>query len=63
MRAVSDLCAISRSEIQSIVDAIPLEWQVNAVSRHALVSFLYDRASYLCQDFVSLLWRQGELDI
>jgi hypothetical protein len=63
MRAVSDLCAIGRSGIRATVNAIPSAWQVNAPSRDALVNFLCDRASFLCQQFVSLLWPQGELDI
>ena len=63
MRAVSDLCAISRSDIQAIVDTIPSAWEVNAPSRDALIKFLCDRASFLCQVFVSLLWPQGEFDI
>jgi hypothetical protein len=63
MRAVSDLRTITRSDIQAIVDTIPSEWQVNAPSRNALVNFLADRARFLCQEFVSLLWPQGEFDI
>lgn len=63
MRAVSDLCAIDRSGIQTIVENIPRAWQVSAPSRNALVNFLCDRGNFLCENFITLLWRQSELDI
>jgi len=62
-RAVADLKMISRTDIQRVVESIPSAWQVNAATREALVSFLSDRAVFLSENFVSLLWPQGELDL
>lgn len=62
-RAISDLRTIRRPDIQAIVDGIPSAWQVNAPTREALVNFLCDRAAFLSENFVSLLWPQGVLDL
>jgi hypothetical protein len=62
-RAIADLAMISRTEVHRIVDSIPSAWQVNAATREALVNFLTDRAIFLSENFVSLLWPQGELDL
>jgi hypothetical protein len=62
-RAVADLKMISRSDIQRVVESIPSAWQVSAVTREALANFLSDRAVFLSENFVSLLWAQGEFDL
>lgn len=62
-RAISDLRTIGRPDIQTIVDRIPSAWQVNKPVRDALVNFLCDRAAFLSENFISILWRQGELDL
>ena len=62
-RAISDLRTIRRPDIQAIVNGIPSAWQVNAPTREALVNFLCDRAAFLSENFVSLLWPQGVLDL
>jgi len=61
-RAVSDLQRINRTEMQAVVDAIPVGWQVNRQARDALVNFICDRATYLIENFVSRRWPQGEME-
>ena len=63
MRAVSDLQKIRRTDVQALVDAIPVKWQVNKQARDALVNFICDRVTYLIENFVSRRWPQGELEL
>jgi len=62
-RAVSDLQKINRTDVQALVDAIPVGWQVNKQVRDALVNFICDRVTYLIENFVSRRWSQGELEL
>jgi hypothetical protein len=62
-RAVSDLQKINRTDVQALVDTIPVGWQVNKQVRDALVNFICDRVTYLIENFVSRRWSQGELEL
>jgi len=61
-RALSDLQTIKRSDVEKVVRAIPVEWQVNRPIRDALVNLICDRAQFLVDDFISRKWPQGEFD-
>lgn len=62
-RAVSDLQAINRSQVEEIVLAIPGEWKVDRPARDALVKFICDRAMFLAKDFIGRRWPQGEFNL
>jgi hypothetical protein len=62
-RAVADLQAIRRSQVEEVVEAIPGEWQVEQPVREALINFICDRAIYLSANFVGNIWPQGELEV
>ncbi len=60
-RALSALRAITRGEVEEIVNSVPKEWEVNPVVRESLVNLICDRAKFLVDNFVSRIWPQGEL--
>lgn len=59
--AVAAMTAIPNDSIQSIVQSIPADWQVDASIRAAMVDFLLQRRDWLAKVFVSRLFPQGEL--
>jgi hypothetical protein len=59
--AVEAICAIPQEAIESVVAAIPADWQVDVPLRTALIDFLLQRRAWLAKEFVSRLFPQGEL--
>lgn len=59
--AVEAICAIPQEAIESVVAAIPPDWQVDVPLRIALIDFLLQRRAWLAKEFVSRLFPQGEL--
>lgn len=62
-RAVADLQAIKRSQVEEIVEVIPDQWEVDKPTREALVNFIWDRTIFLAKDFIHRTFSQGELDL
>jgi hypothetical protein len=60
-RGIARLNDFTKADAEKIVQSIPKEWDVSQGARKALVDFLVQRASYLSQRIMTMLWPQGDL--
>lgn len=60
-RGIERLTEFTKAEAEKIVKAIPKEWDVSEGARKAIVDFLVNRAKFLTENIMNMLWPQGEL--
>lgn len=60
-RAASDLRAIQRSDVISVTNDIPREWDVKPQALDALIELILHRAVFVADTIVNRLWPQGVL--
>jgi hypothetical protein len=61
-RGIERLKEFTRAEAEKIVQSIPKEWDVSDGARKAIVDFLVNRARYMVESIMTMLWPQRELD-
>jgi len=62
-QAVADLKLIRRTDVETMVAAVPAEWQVSSSARAAWVELICRRADFVARTVSDLIWPQGELDL
>ncbi len=60
--AVQRLRGFRRADAQPLADSIPNEWDVGPLARQALAELLVQRAQYLAENLIAMLWPSRELD-
>jgi hypothetical protein len=62
-QCIQQLRMITPDVVEEAVGQIPGEWQVNNQARHALRTFLYERAQYVVENIETKLWPQARLEL
>lgn len=61
-RAVNELGTVTRLEVESIIDEIPPQWEVNRASRSALVDLIMLRVGFVAGNIEKWIWPEMELE-